>query len=83
MTSVGQGLGNINGVAVALAYAAINNCLALLLAFGVTLSQDETASILAFLNSALVLVAYVAHNAAKHTKTVIPAPPIDESEGTA
>ena len=73
-------LGALNGVAIALCYAAVNNMLALLLAFGVHLTQQETASVLAFINSSLVLMAYIAHNAAKHTKTVIPAPPIDESE---
>lgn len=80
MPSVGQSLGGINGVAVALGYAAINSALALLIAFGLTLTHDETAAILAFVNNSLVLVAYIAHNAAKHTKTVIPAPAIDESQ---
>jgi len=79
--NVGQQLGNINGVSVALAYAAVNSCLALLLAFGVKLTQDEAAAVLAFVNNALVLVAYISHNAAKHTKTVIPAAALDESKG--
>jgi len=79
MPNVGQSLGNINGVAVALGYAVVNSCLALLIAFGLTLTHDETAAILAFVNNALVLVAYIAHNAAKHTQTVIPAPPVDQS----
>lgn len=80
MPNVSQSLGNINGVAIALGYAFVNSCLALLLAFGVRLTQDETAAMLAFVNNALVLVAYLTHNAAKHTKTVIPAPPLDESQ---
>ncbi len=80
---MGSKLGSINGVAVALAYAAINSALALLIAFGLHLTQAETGGILAFVNNALVLVAYISHNAAKHTKTVIPAPPIDESHPAA
>jgi hypothetical protein len=70
-----QRLGNLNGVAIALAYAAVNSCLALLLAFGVNLSQAEGAAILAFVNNALVLVAYMAHNSARHSHSVIPAEP--------
>lgn len=79
MTNIGQSLGSINGVAVALGYALINSSLAVLIAFGLKLTHDETAAILAFVNNALVIVAYLTHNAAKHTKTVIPAPPLDES----
>jgi hypothetical protein len=74
-------LGNINGVAVALAYALVNSCLALLLAFGLKLTQDESAGILAFVNNALVLVAYISHNGAKRSQTVIPARPVDQSGG--
>lgn len=73
-------IGSLNGVAIALCYAVVNSMLALLLAFGVTLTQDESAAIMAFVNNALVLIAYVAHVGAKHTKVVIPAPPIDESQ---
>jgi hypothetical protein len=72
-------IGQLNGVAIALTYAVVNSVLAVLLAFGITLTQDESAAVLAFVNNALVLVAYVAHVGAKHTKAVIPAPPIDES----
>ncbi len=72
-------LGNINGVAIALGYAVVNSSLALLIAFGLTLTQDETAAVLAFVNNALVLVAYIAHNGAKRSQTVIPAPPVDQS----
>ncbi len=72
-------LGNINGVAIALGYAVVNNALALLIAFGLRLNHDETAAILAFVNNALVLVAYLAHNGAKRSQPVIPAPPIDQS----
>jgi hypothetical protein len=76
---VAAALGNINGVSIALAYALVNNALALLLAFGVSLSQQESATLLAFVNSALVLMSYVAHNAAKHSHSVIPSPPISEA----
>lgn len=78
--NINQRLGSINGVAIALVYAVINSCLALLLAFGVTLTNNESAAVLAFVNNSLVLVAYISHNAAKHTKTVIPSPPLDESK---
>lgn len=72
-------LGNINGVAIALGYAAINSVLALLITFGIKLTPGETGAILAFVNNALVLVAYLAHNGAKRTQPVIPAGPVDQS----
>jgi hypothetical protein len=52
-----------------------------LLSFGVNLDHDQAGSIQAFVNACLIAVAAVAHSSAKHTKTVIPAPPIDESHG--
>ncbi len=75
-------LGNINGVAIALGYAAVNSALALLITFGIHMTQVETGAILAFVNNALVLVAYLAHNGAKRSQTVIPAPPVDQSHPT-
>mgnify|MGYP001613227331 CR=1 FL=1 len=77
---MGSKLGNINGVAVALAYTVVNSALAVLIAFGLHLSPAETGAILAFVNNAGVLIAYVAHNSAKRSATVIPAPPIDQSK---
>lgn len=73
---MGTTLGNLNGVAMSLAYALVNSLLALLIAFGVHLTNTEDAAILAFTNCALALVAYVAHVGAKHTTTVIPAGPV-------
>lgn len=78
-TRINTGFGKMNGVAIGLAYTLVNNALALLISFGVDLNNKETASLLAFTNTALLLVSYLSHNAAKHSKTVIPAPPIDES----
>lgn len=73
---MGTTLGNLNGVAMSLAYALVNSMLALLVAFGVHLTNTETAAVLAFVNCALALVAYIAHVGAKHTATVIPAGPV-------
>lgn len=78
-TSLPQALGNINGVAVALAYALVNSALALLIAFGLQLNKEEIAAILAFVNNAMVLAAYISHNGAKRSQSVIPAPPVDQS----
>lgn len=74
-------LGQINGVGMALGYALVNSSLALLIAFGVHMTKDEIAAILAFLNNAMVLAAYLAHTGAKHTQPTIPAPPVDQSHG--
>lgn len=73
-------ISELNGISVALIMGVVNAGLAMMLTFGVNLSQSQQGSIQAFVNAMLVLVAAVAHTNAKRTKTVIPAPPIDESE---
>lgn len=70
----------LNGISVALVMGVVNAGLAMVLAFGIPLSQSEVGTIQGFVNACLVLVAAVAHTNAKRTKTVIPAPPIDESQ---
>jgi nicotinamide riboside transporter PnuC len=77
---VASALGTLNGVALAYAMGLINAGMALIISFGVNLNTTQQAAIFAFVNAALVLVAHVSHNAAKRTKEVIPAPPIDESQ---
>lgn len=72
-------LGNINGVAMAYAMGFVNAGMALVISFGVNLTEGQQAGIFGFVNAGLVLVAHVAHAQAKHTKVVIPAPPVDES----
>ena len=82
MRALNTKLGQINGVGMALAYAVVNSLLALLISFGMKLTKDETAAVLAFVNNALVLVAYIAHTGAKHTQPVIPPGPVDQSNGS-
>jgi hypothetical protein len=60
--------------------AVVNSGLALLLAFGLNMTDTQQGSVQAFVNALLVMVAAVAHSNAKRTKTVIPAPPLDESQ---
>lgn len=79
-TSIPAALGNINGVSVALAYTVVNSALAVLIAFSLRLSPAETGAILAFVNNAGVLIAYIVHNSAKRSQTVIPAGPVDQSK---
>ena len=80
LNGVPQALGNINGVAVALVYAIVNSALALLVAFGLNMTPQETGGILAFVNNSMVLAAYIAHNGAKRSQPVIPRGPVDESK---
>lgn len=68
-------VGQLNGVAIGLAYTLVNNGLAALVAFGITINDKETSAILAFTNTGLLLVAYLAHNAAKYSRPVVPPPP--------
>ena len=72
----------LNGISVAVVMGVVNAGLAMLLSFGVNLSESQAGTIQAFVNALLVMVVAVAHQNAKHTKTVIPAPPVDESRGT-
>jgi len=69
----------LNGISVALTMGVVNSGLALLLSFGLNVSDTQAGAIQAFVNALLVMVAAAAHANAKHTKTVIPAPPLDES----
>lgn len=77
---MGNYLAELNGISVALIMGVVNAGLAMLLAFGLNVSQTQVGAIQAFVNACLVAVAAGAHSQAKHTKTVIPAPPVDESK---
>jgi hypothetical protein len=69
----------LNGISVILVMGVVNAGLSLMLSFGVNLTTAQVGAITAFVNAMFVAVAAVAHSNAKHTKTVIPAPRIDES----
>jgi hypothetical protein len=69
----------LNGISVILVMGVVNAGLSLMLSFGINLSTPQVGSIQAFVNAMFVAVAAVAHSNAKHTKTVVAAPPIDES----
>ena len=77
---MGRFVADLNGISVALVMGFVNAGLALLLAFGINLTGDQSGAIQAFVNALLVMVASVAHSNAKHTKTVIPAQPVDETK---
>ena len=70
---------DVNGISVALVMGVVNAGLAMLLSFGVSLSESQAGTIQAFVNALLVMVAAAAHANAKRTKPVVPAPPLDES----
>jgi hypothetical protein len=71
----------LDGISVAVVMGIVNAALAMLLAFGVNMTDAQVGTVTAFVNALLILVASVAHVNAKHTKSVIPAPPVDESKG--
>ena len=76
---MGMWISELNGISVALVMGVVNAGLALVLAFGLNVTQSQVGAIQAFVNALLVMVAAVAHTNARRTKPVIPAPPIDES----
>ena len=55
----------LNGVSVAYAVGLTNALLGMLLAFGFTLTNDQRAAIVGFVNAALVFTAHIAHAQAK------------------
>jgi hypothetical protein len=73
-------LTKINGVAMVYVMGLVNAGMALVISFGVNLSETQQASVVGFVNAALILVAHISYSTAKRTKTVIPAPPVDESK---
>ncbi len=77
---MGNWISKLNGVSVALVMGVVNAGMAMLLAFGINVTTEQAGTIQAFVNALLVMVAAAAHSQAKHTKTVIPAPPVDESK---
>ena len=74
-----QRIALLNGISVALVMGVVNAGLAMLLAFGINLNQSQVGTIQAFVNALLIAVAATAHASAKHTRPVIPPPPLDES----
>jgi hypothetical protein len=52
---------NLNGITIAYMMGTLNAFMAVLLSFGVTITQAQTAAVVAFVNAALVTLAHVAH----------------------
>jgi hypothetical protein len=69
----------LNGISVILVMGVVNAGLSLMLSFGINLNVSQMGAIQAFVNAMFVAVAAVAHSNAKHTKTVLAAPPVDET----
>lgn len=65
---------NFNGITMAYAMGLVNSLLAVLLAFGVTLSDQQTAAIVGFTNAALVILAHVGHRLGEALSTQHPTP---------
>ncbi len=80
MSRVANRIAMLNGVTVAYVIGLANAVLALVVAFGVNLTETQQGTITALVNAFLVLVAHASYAQAKHTKQVIPAPPVDESK---
>lgn len=52
---------NLNGITIAYMMGTLNAFLAVLLSFGVTITEAQTAAVVGFMNAALVTLAHVAH----------------------
>lgn len=57
----------LNGISIAYVMGVANAGFALLTAYGITLTTDETAATLAFLNAVLILVSHMAHRVGEAT----------------
>lgn len=73
MTMVKTLTANFNGITMAYAMGAVNALLAVLLAFGVTMTDQQTAAIVGFVNAALVILAHVGHRLGEAINTQHPA----------
>ena len=78
MAGIARTVANMNGVLVVYAMGIVNAVLALVVSFGLNLTEEQQGSIVALVNALLVMVAHAAHANAKHTKAVIPPRPLDE-----
>lgn len=58
---------NLNGITIAYVMGVANALFAVLLAYGVKLTDEEIASTLAFINTALVLAVHVGHRVGEAT----------------
>lgn len=74
MTMIKSLTANFNGITMAYAMGLVNALLAVLLAFGVTLSDQQTAAIVGFTNAALVILAHVGHRLGEALTAQHPAP---------
>jgi len=83
MRGLSATISSMNGVLVLYVFGLVNAILDCVTAFGVSLTPKEQGTILAATNAALVLIGHASHANAKHTKPVIPAPPLDYSHSTA
>ncbi len=70
----------LNGVTVAYVMGLANAALALVVSFGVNLTETQQGTITALVNALLILVAHASYAQAKHTQPVIPAGPVDQSK---
>lgn len=69
MEVVTKAAATLNGISIAYVMGAANAAFALLVAYGVTLTQDETAATLAFINAVLILASHMAHRVGEATAT--------------
>jgi phosphotransferase system glucose/maltose/N-acetylglucosamine-specific IIC component len=76
---------SLNGISIAYMMGVVNAALAMLLAFGITLTFPQQASIVTFVNAALVLLAHLSHrlgeaeNNLKASPAVPPTPPTPDA----
>lgn len=70
---------NLNGITIAYIMAVVNAMLSMLLAFGLNLTVQEQASIVAFVNAALVALAHISHRLGEHESSMKASPAQDIS----
>lgn len=69
-----------NGITIAYVMGLVNALLALLLAFGLTITPAEQGSIVAFVNAALVLVTHAGHRVGEVTRDTLYQPPVPPAD---
>lgn len=63
---------NFNGITMAYAMGLVNALLGVLIAFGVTITDQQAAAIIGFVNAAMIVAAHVGHRLGEQSPTQHP-----------
>lgn len=69
MRVITKAVTNLNGISIAYVMGVVNAAMSLLLAFGVSISNQQDTQIVTFVNAILILMAHVSHRLGENEST--------------